>query len=186
MRFSLARVVLVALALVLVSACGGDAGDDGDASTTTFGEPDTTVAEESPDTSATTDPGVDPGDSSGDGVLGTVCLEATQAMAAAINAYSTGMAGAMGGNLDDESLQQSAAQLQAMADAAPDEIKDDLDVIATELEGFYTALAESGYEPGSAPTPEQIAQLSALAEVIDQEAFDEASDNIDEWFEANC
>jgi hypothetical protein len=92
----------------------------------------------------------------------------------------------MGGNLDDESLQESAAQLQAMADAAPDEIKDDLDVIATELEGFYTALAESGYEPGSAPTPEQIAQLSALAEVIDQEAFDEASDNIDEWFEANC
>jgi hypothetical protein len=31
-----------------------------------------------------------------------------------------------------------------------------------------------------------MAQLSALAEVIDQEAFDEASDNINEWFEANC
>jgi hypothetical protein len=184
MRFSLARVVLVGLALVLVSACGGDAGDDGDVSTTT-GESDTTVAEETPDTTAA-DPGVDSGDGSGNGVLGTVCLEATQAMAAAINAYSTGMAGAMGGRLDDESLQESAAQLQAMADAAPDEIKDDLDVIATELEGFYTALAESGYEPGSAPTPEQMAQLSALAEVIDQEAFDEASDNINEWFEANC
>jgi hypothetical protein len=185
MRFSLARVVLVGLALVLVVACGGDAGDDGDTSTTTVGEPNTTAAEETPDTTAA-DPGVDSGDSSGDGVLGTVCLEATQAMAAAINAYSTGMAGAMGGNLDDQSLQESAAQLQAMADAAPDEIKDDLDVIATELEGFYTALAESGYEPGVAPTPEQMAQLSALAEVIDQEAFDEASDNINEWFEANC
>lgn len=185
MRFSLARVVLVGLALVVVSACGGDAGDDGDASTTTIGEPGTTAVEETPDTTAA-DPGGDSGDDSGDDGFGTVCLEATQAMAAAINAYSTGMAGAMGGSLDDQSLQESAAQLQAMADAAPDEIKDDLDVIANELEGFYTALAESGYEPGVAPTPEQIAQLSALAEVIDQEAFDEASDNINEWFEANC
>ena len=186
MRFSLARVVLVSLALVLVSACGGNAGEEGDASTTTVGEPDTTAVEETPDTTTAVDPDGDPGEDSGDGVLGTVCLEATQAMAAAINAYSTGMAGAMGGSLDDESLQESAAQLQAMADAAPDEIKDDLDVIATELEGFYTALAESGYEPGVAPTPEQMAQLSALAEVIDQEAFDDASDNINEWFEANC
>jgi hypothetical protein len=73
-----------------------------------------------------------------------------------------------------------------MADAAPDEIKDDLEVIANELEAFYTALGEAGYEPGVAPTPEQIAQLSALAEVVDQEVFDEASDNINAWFEANC
>ncbi|HEX5696011.1 MAG TPA: hypothetical protein VFZ15_06470 [Acidimicrobiia bacterium] len=186
MRFSLARVVLVVLALGVVSACAGDAGDDGGASTTTVGASGTTAVEETPDTTAAADPGEDPGDGSGDGGFGTVCLEATQAMAAAINAYSTGMAGAMGGSRDDQSLQESAAQLQAMADAAPDEIKGDLDVIANELEGFYTALAESGYEPGVAPTPEQIAQLSALAEVIDQEAFDEASDNINEWFEANC
>ena len=181
MRFSLVRVVVIGLVLLLVAACGGDGSDEEGSTTTTQAEPDTTEAV------ATSEPGDDSGEGSDDsGVISGVCLEATQAMAAAISSYSTGLAGAMGGSLDDESLQQSAGQLQAMADAAPDEIRDDFEVIADELEAFYTALAESGYEPGATPTPEQMAQLSELSEVIDQEAFDEASDNIDVWFEANC
>jgi hypothetical protein len=184
MRLTPVRLVAIFAALLLIAACGGD-GTDEEATTTTTTQagPETTVASEPVDSEPADDPGA--GSDDGGGIT-TVCLDATQAMAAAINAYTTGLAGAMGGSLDDESLQLSAGQLQAMADAAPDEIKDDLEVIANELEAFYTALGEAGYEPGVAPTPEQIAQLSALAEVVDQEVFDEASDNINAWFEANC
>lgn len=183
MRFTPVRLVAIIAALLLMAACGGDGTAEETTTTTTQAEPETTVASQPVDS----EPADDTGSGSDDGGgITTVCLDATQAMAAAINAYTTGLAGAMGGSLDDESLQLSAGQLQAMADAAPDEIKDDLEVIANELGDFYTALSESGYQPGVAPTPEQIAQLSALAEVVDQEAFDEASDNINAWFEDNC
>ena len=183
MRYSLVRAIVLVLALV-VSACGGDGADEGGSTTTTQAEPDATLAEEVVDT---TEPGDDPGEGTvGGGDFTSVCLDATQGMAAAMNSYTTGLAGAMGGTLDDESLEQAAGQLEAMAAAAPDEIKDDLEVISEELGAFYTALAETGYEPGAAPTPEQMDRLSALSEVIDQDAFDEASDNINAWFEANC
>jgi len=183
MRFSLVRVGVVFLALML-SACGG--GGDDEEGTTLATEPavETTVAEETPGTTTAAE---EPDAGTDDGIdLTTVCLDATQAMAAAINSYTTGMAGAMGGSLDDESLQLAAGQLQAMADAAPEEIKDDLAVIAEELGVFYAALADIGYEAGGTPSPEQMAELSALAEVIDQESFQTASDNLNVWFEANC
>jgi hypothetical protein len=183
MRFTLVRVAIVCLGLLLVSACGSDTGEADETTTTAPAAPDTTVAEEAVTTSAPSD---DPGGGTDGGGVTTMCLDATQAMAAAMSSYTTGLAGAMGGSLDDESLQLAAGQLEAMADAAPDEIKDDLEVIAEELGAFYTALSETGYETGVTPTPEQMAELSALAEVIDQEAFDEASANINAWFEANC
>lgn len=177
------RVLVLLLVALVVVSCGGDAGGD---DTTTAPSDDvnvTTTTAAAPD-----DDGDDVGNDGDSGVdsLSSTCLEATQGMAAAVSAYSTGMAEAFGGSLDDESLQLAADQLEAMADAAPDEIKDDFAVIAAQLGAFYTALAESGYEPGATPDAEQLAELSALAETFDNEAFEEASDNINAWFEANC
>jgi hypothetical protein len=179
---------LSAIVLLTLAACGGG---DGEATETTVAT-ETTTAEETPTTEATTSPdsteAEQPDDSDGDGVSGlsTVCLEATQAMGAAMASYSTGVAGAMGGTLDGEELQQAADQLEAMASAAPDEIRDDLQVIAEELGAFYTALAETGYTGTGTPTPDQIAQLEGLADAIDQDRFEAASDNVNAWFESNC
>ncbi|MEX1093054.1 MAG: hypothetical protein WEF28_07855 [Acidimicrobiia bacterium] len=173
------RVLVLLLVALVVVSCGGDAGGD---DTTTAPSDDvnvTTTTAAAPD---------DDGDDDGNDLdsLSSTCLEATQGMAAAVSAYSTGMAQAFGGSLDDESLQLTADQLEVMAEAAPDEIKDDLKVIAEQLGAFYTALAESGYEPGATPDADQLAELSALAESIDNEVFEEASDNINAWFEENC
>jgi hypothetical protein len=180
--------VLSAMVLLTLAACGG--GGDGDATETTA-PTETTTAEETPPTEApspdTTQP--DPGNDTGDnGVSGlsTVCIEATQAMGAAMSSYSTGLAGVMGGTLDGEELQQVADQLEAMADAAPAEIQGDLQVIAEEIGAFYTALAETGYTGTGTPTPDQIAQLEGLADAIDQDRFDAAADNVNAWFESNC
>ncbi|MGF1617905.1 MAG: hypothetical protein ACFCU2_08900 [Acidimicrobiia bacterium] len=172
------RVLVVLVLALVVASCGGESGADDATTAPSEGVTTTTAAEPDDDT--------DDGDSGGLDGLSSTCLEAAQGMAAAVSAYSTGMAQAFGGSLDDESLQLSAEQLEAMAEAAPDEIKDDLDVIAAQLGDFYTALAESGYEPGATPDADQLAALSALAESFDNEAFEEASDNINAWFEANC
>ncbi|HEU4895243.1 MAG TPA: hypothetical protein VFT85_05360 [Acidimicrobiia bacterium] len=179
-------VLTIALLLTL-AACGGG---DGDATGTTATD-ETTAVEETPATEAPAEPDTTVatdetgGDDGVSGLSGT-CLEATQAMAAAMSSYSTGVAGVMGGTLDSEELEQVAEQLQAMASAAPAEIQDDLEVIANELGAFYTALAETGYTGTGTPTPEQIAQLEALSDAIDEEAFETASANVEAWFEANC
>ncbi len=177
-KFAGVRVLGVLLVALVVVSCGGGAGSD-----------DTTPAS-SDDGNVTTTTTTTPDDGN-DGSVGiddfsSTCLDAAQGMAAAMGAYTTGMAQAFGGSLDEESLQLSADQLEAMAEAAPDEIKDDLDVIAEQLAAFYTALAESGYEAGTTPDAEQLAELSALAESMDNDAFEEASDNINAWFEENC
>jgi hypothetical protein len=183
------RMTLLSLAVGLtLAACGG--GGDGEATETTA-TAETTATVETPTTEApaapdTTEAADDSGGDGGSSGLSGTCLEATQAMAAAMSSYSTGVAGAMGGTLDSEELQQVADQLEAMAGAAPAEIQDDLEVIAEELGAFYTALAETGYTGTGTPTPDQIAQLEALSEAIDQEAFDTASANVEAWFEANC
>lgn len=180
--------VLAGITLLTLAACGGS---DGEATETTSAT-ETTAAAETPTTVAAapdTTEAEEPDDSGGDDAVAgfsTQCLEATQAMGAAMSSYSTGVAGAMGGTLDGDELQRVTDQLEAMAGAAPAEIQDDLQVIAEELGAFYTALAETGYTGGGTPTPDQIAQLEALSEAIDQDAFDAAADNVNAWFEANC
>ncbi|HSM43702.1 MAG TPA: hypothetical protein VK969_01655 [Acidimicrobiia bacterium] len=173
-------------AVVVLAACGGD--DDGAATTadvnTTVAETPTTETA-APETTEAEQPDDSGADAGMPGVT-AACLDATQAMGAAVTSYSSGIAGAVGGTLDDDQLQQVSDQLRAVSEAAPDEIKGDLGVIATEVEAFYTAWAEIGYTGPGAPTPEQIEQIEALGDVIDQEAFDEAADNIEAWFEANC
>jgi predicted Ser/Thr protein kinase len=188
-RLMRGRMALLSAAVLLtLAACGGG---DGDATETTA-TAETTAVEETPTTEApateTTqaEPADDTGGDDGLSGLSATCLEATQAMAAAMSSYSTGVAGVMGGTLDSEELQQVAEQLEAMASAAPAEIQADLEVIAEELGAFYTALAETGYTGEGTPTAEQIAQLEGLADAIDQDAFDAASDNVNAWFEANC
>jgi hypothetical protein len=182
------RMTLLSLFTVLaLAACGGGAGE---ATETTLAT-ETTSAAETPTTEASPSPDSTEGeqpDDSGEGVSGlsTVCIEATQAMGAAMSSYSTGVAGAMGGTLDGEELQQVADHLEEMASAAPVEIRDDLQVIAEELGAFYTALTETGYTGTGTPTPDQIAQLESLADAIDQDRFDAAADNVNAWFESNC
>ncbi len=170
------RVFAVLLLSLVVASCGGAAGED--TSTTPSTDVTVTTTAEAPD---------DAGNEGGvPDSFSSTCLEATQGMAAAMSAYSTGLAQAFGGSLDEESLQLTADQIEAMAEAAPDEIKDDLGVLAAALSAFYTALAETGYQAGSTPDADQLAKLSALSESIDNEAFEEASDNINAWFTENC
>ena len=87
------RVLAVLLVAFFVVSCGGEGGNDD----TTTTQPDA-VAE----TTTTTAPEVDDDDEGGSlGGLSSTCLEAPQGLAAAVNAYSPGMAEAIDGRLDD-------------------------------------------------------------------------------------
>lgn len=176
------KAVLVLVLAMVVTACGGSAGEE--ATTTTSASATTTAAPATTTTTQTSN--TQPGGSGGQGGLTQVCLEATQAMSAAMASYGAGFVGAFGGTVDDDSLEAASAQLRAMAEAAPAEIRDDLRVIAEELSKLYAALDEIDYQPGTPPTPEQMAQLEALSEVIDQEAFEEAADSVEAWFDTHC
>lgn len=115
------------------------------------------------------------------------CVSAVEAMTAAIAAYSAGFSNAMiGEDVDTEVYEEIMGQIEALRDAAPAEIKDDLDAVATELGKFYGALAEADFDLGSDPSLADFEKLNELAESVDQAVFDEASANIDAWFEQNC
>jgi hypothetical protein len=172
-------IAVLALGL-LATACGG--GDDGSA--------DATTATAAPTTSAA--PADDAGSGNDEPDLGDLfasrCPEAAAGVAAALSAYTTGIAGAFAGQVDEDELESSAAELRRLAEDAPDELRDDLDVIASTLAEFYGAFAEIGFDPtsGEPPTPDQIERLTQLTEDFDDTAFQEAADNITAWFEDNC
>jgi hypothetical protein len=181
---SLRRLFVLLLAVVLVlTACGGD--DDSAGQTISTVTTSTTTVT----TSTTTAPSEEGG---GDGDLSGLftgqCQEAAAGVAAAMSAYSTNLAGVFTGQVDEQQLQETADELQQMAEAAPDELKDELDIVAGALADFYQALVDIGIDPlgGETPTPAQLEQLAQLSEQFDQSGFQEAIDTIDAWFEANC
>ena len=172
-----ASIVLVgALAL---TGCGGD-GDDEAADATT-----TTVEEDSGSEGGSGGGSEDEGSGSGAGsgaITSERCAEAVQAMSAAASAVPQSLTGEAGDF--DESLDQ----LEAFADAAPDEIRDDMQVIAEAYARVAEALEDAGIDPdsGEPPSPERIAELQEIAEELDDEELQEASERVNTWFEEEC
>jgi hypothetical protein len=187
-RRLLTCVVVFALA---TSACGDD---DGATESATEAPPATEapVATEPAAAPTTAAPSENGNGNGGDLDLGELftgrCEEAALGVAAAMSAYSTGLAQAFSGVLDEDELEASADELRQFADDAPDELKDDLEVMAVALAEFVQAFIDSGYDPtsGETPTLEQLEQLSQLAEQFDDSRFEEAAANIEAWFEDNC
>ncbi len=163
------RLLGIALVMALLAACGGGSGD---ATTTTQAEVTTTA----PDATTTT------GDDGPDGGLSGMCLESSQAMAEAMEGYGQSFGGA-GDPTDFDTISQ---QLEAAAEAAPSEIREDFEVLATELGKFYDAMDDFEFTPGQTPSPEQLAAMQAAIESVDQAALETASTNIEAWFEDNC
>ena len=126
------------------------------------------------------------GDGVGDGAIGVFdsaeCLEATQAMAAAASAVPQSFSG------DAAGLEDSVAQLQAFAEAAPDEIREDLVTIYEGYASVAQAFADSGFDPtsGEAPPPEVITALQTAAAELDAQDFREAIDRVSAWVDSEC
>jgi hypothetical protein len=160
MKLSRFVAVLIVGAFVL-AACGG--GDDADTVSPAAGDGG--------------------GDSGEVGVFDAAeCANAVAAMTAASAAVPQAMSGSAG------DLDQTLAQLQAFAEAAPEEIRADLMLVYEGYGEFMAAMKDSGYDPSSGmpPPPEAIAAMEAASQKLSDPEFTAASERVSAWFAANC
>lgn len=167
-------IVLVIGALALAAAgCGGDDGDAAAPAETTVEETVADTTEPTETTDETTD------GTTGDIDLGDLSGECTEL--AAIGAKIAQAAGAQGGDIGS-----SADYFAELADAAPDEIKDDLEVFAEEFAQFAEAIAGIDLSGGSTPSADDIAKIQEATAAFDDPRIQEASANIEAWAQENC
>jgi hypothetical protein len=167
---SLRRLVFLLAAVALVaSACGDDSGSS---------SPETTGADSSSDGDIAI-PDLDDLDLPG---VSDECLAVAQAAAEAASA--AGAAFTPGGDLS-----QTETFFDGAIDAAPDEIKDDFEVLAQAFGDYAQAIQDAGADlsdPNSFTDPEVLAALQNGVEAFSTDAYEEAADNISAWGEANC
>jgi hypothetical protein len=110
------------------------------------------------------------------------CAQVVTAMSAAAAAVPQAMSGEAG------DLSQSLAQLQAFAEAAPEEIRADLLLIYQGYGEFMAAMQDAGYDPssGEPPPPEAIAAMQQATTKLQDPDFTAASDRVSAWFAENC
>ena len=82
----------------------------------------------------------------------------------------------------------ASRELQALADAAPSDIKGDLQTIATAFSGYLQVLQNSGYKLGSTtpPTQAQIATLVSATKVLSTSKLTRAERHLTAWEQLNC
>jgi hypothetical protein len=157
---------------LLLAACGGDGEES--ASPTPAAVTSSSTAPTEPTQSE------DAGDPT---VFGAAeCAEALSAWGSA----QAAAAQAVTSSPDD--LDLSIAELEAFADAAPEEIREDLTLIYEAYGEFLQALEDSGYDPtsGEAPSAETIAAITAASEQLSEPELTAASDRVTAWFDDNC
>lgn len=167
-------VILVAALAMALAACGGDGSSEAPAET---GPSGATSGVTGGATGTTGTTGIDPN------------LFDSAECADAIAAWSAASSAAMEvGSGSSSDLEQTIAELQAFAEAAPDEISGDLTTVYAAYGEYLQAMEDSGYDPssGQVPTAEQLATISAAAEILSSTDITEASQRVSDWFATNC
>ena len=155
-------LALVIVGAFVLAACGG--GDDTD----------------------TASPAAGNDGGAGGGIGGALdaaeCAQVVAAMSAAAAAVPQAMTGEAG------DLSTSLDQLQAFAEAAPEEIRDDLVLVYEGYSDMMAAMQDAGYDPssGQPPSAEVIAAMQAASVELQSPDFVAASDRVSAWFETNC
>jgi hypothetical protein len=173
--------IAVVLLLALVGAgCGG--GDDETAADT-----DPVVTETTADTTTdddTTEDDTTDGDTTGDDTTSGIfssgdCAELVAASASLSQAFAA--VGGVEGDVDE-----ATELFEDFAENAPDEIRDDLQVLAEAYATYVAALDDVDFEEGQVPDAQTLAALQQAIASIDQAEVTEASQNLTEWSTANC
>ena len=89
----------------------------------------------------------------------------------------------VGGKVD---LKGYSDAMDALANAAPDEIKSDFKTFADAFKGFASAMADAGLKPGETPTAAQIAKLSAASQKLSTPKIQAATRHLEAWGQKNC
>ena len=166
---------ILVLAVALVAAGCGGGNDESAASTETTTTEETTTSETTTSDETTTDGSTDTTDLSG--ILGDEdCLALASVGATMAQAFS-----GASGSTDD-----NTAELEALADKVPDEIKADVQVLARAFATYADKLQDIGVEAGQTPSAQQLQQLQTAIASLDQEELTAASQRIEAWSQKNC
>ncbi len=180
------RFAVLALGVLAFAAagCGGD-DSSSEAASDTQAEESTTVEEtttdtmtedttsedtstESTDTTNLDD--IDLGDLSGD------CLE--------FAGIGLKIGEAMSGTNGD--ISKTADLFDELVANAPDEIKDDLQVISEGVATLAEAMKGIDVTSGATPSADQLAKMQAALASVDSAELQAASKNVEAWAQANC
>ena len=166
-------IAVAVFALVLVGAgCGG--GDDEASGTDTAVITDTTDTDETTTDETTTEETTEETDTDLSDLSGD-CLEAVQAYSAALAA-----AGAAG------DTDQSLEVFQEFADRAPEEIRDDFQVLAQAYAAYVAVLGDLDLQAGETPSAEQLQQLQEATASFDDPEVAAANERVSAWADENC
>jgi hypothetical protein len=87
-------------------------------------------------------------------------------------------------------LQATAANeaklLQALANAAPSEIRSDFETFVSAFNAYVQALGKAGLKPGAAPTAAQVAELAAASKSFSSSKLRAAEQHLSAWAQKNC
>ena len=78
------------------------------------------------------------------------------------------------------------AVLQAMAQAAPSEIRGDFQTFASAFHTYFQAIAKLKLKAGSVPTAAQIAELTTAAKSLNTAELQAAEQHLAAWAQKNC
>jgi len=162
MRFRATSVLLVAVT-ALVAGCGGS----GNAPTSS----PTTAPASSASSSASG--GTSFASSTNCGDLRSLAAKYSQAVSAAFS----------GGHYN---LQTAVSAYQSLANAAPAEIRPDLQVVAQAFASFASALTKAGYTPGKVPTASQRAAIQRAVQAFNSPQLRAAGQRLTAWGRTHC
>lgn len=164
MRFMHVSLLAVVL-LVVVTACGGSAKKSASPTTTAA-----TTTKESTSTSK-----VSPSFASTKNCAQLMALGAKMAQA------MQPMSGNALASITDE-----AKALQAVAGAAPEEIRGDFETFASAFTAYAQAFEKAGLKPGKVPTAAQLVHMATAAKAFSAPKLQAADQHLSAWAQKNC
>lgn len=86
------------------------------------------------------------------------------------------------------SLNEARDAIDELQDTAPDEISEDVDIVANAFHDYLDALEEAGTDPDSADAqvPEPTEEITSAEEALESEEVAEAGDNVETFVDENC
>jgi hypothetical protein len=174
MKFKLVSVLVVVF-VVIAAGCGSSKKKAASPTTTAAGTTTAGTTTAGTTTSATTTTSSAPTFATSKNCAQLIGLGAKFAQALQSN---SGNAGA--------SLTNETKAFQAMAAAAPSEIRGDFQTIAGAFSVYVQALAKAGFKPGTVPSAAQLAQIQAATKAFSTSKLKAAEQHLSAWSRKNC
>jgi hypothetical protein len=167
-RTTVVAVILGVLLIALAAGCGSKKSASASQTTTTS------------ESTTTTSSGSGSGSSSGKPSFASTknCAQLASLASKIANSVNS-----TGGKID---LKGYSDAMDALANAAPDEIKSDFKTFADALKDFASTMSDAGLKAGETPTAAQIAKLTTASEKLSTPKIRAATEHLEAWGQKNC